>query len=571
MKLCPSCEESYPDDAGFCPFDGSALVRGNDPLLGRTLAARYRLVRRLGTGGMAVVYLARHVMIERRNAIKILRQDLGMNPAHRERFLREARAVNRINHPNIVEITDFGEDAGLVFLVMEFIEGASLASIVRHNLFPWKRAARVGVQVASALARAHELGVIHRDLKPENVLLFIRDGADVVKLTDFGIAKIIDAPALTFSEQRFGTPGYMAPEYIEGAGASPRGDLYAFGVLLYELLTGHLPFDAKFPAEIFALQMTAPPIPPSDRVEGIPAPLEALILNLIERRPDDRPRDAFAACDALQEILAHAEGPSFAPAPETTKAVATFYAPGAPAPGSPAQPSAFQTVGAAPAREPQAESPHEKSAPSDPAHSNVASEIPSRWRASLAEFERQIEEARTARGDADPRVRRAADLVAVGGNLLASLERAAIAVSQYQTAVDDLEAEGREFRATLGHAIDTLSRDRSRELARLDTIARRRTALQQEAVAEGVDKKKEEATAWELAALTSEEARERALDVDLAYQIDTLEKQMNDRNEVLDGKLAEATARLEGALSAIRRITRELTRTREDAARALKA
>src|SRR5580698_9344238 len=223
MKLCPRCDESYPDDAAFCPFDAQALVRSTDPLLGRTLAARYRLVRRLGSGGMAVVYLARHVMIERRNAIKILRQDLGMNPAHRERFLREARAVNRINHPNIVEITDFGEDAGLVFLVMEYIEGASLASLVRHNLLPWKRVARVGLQVASALARAHELGVIHRDLKPENVLLFIRDGADVVKLTDFGIAKIVDAPALTFSEQRFGTPGYMAPEYIEGAEATPRG------------------------------------------------------------------------------------------------------------------------------------------------------------------------------------------------------------------------------------------------------------------------------------------------------------------------------------------------------------
>lgn len=563
MKLCPSCEESYPDDAGFCPFDGSALVRSTDPLLGRTLAARYRLVRRLGTGGMAVVYLARHVMIERRNAIKILRQDLGMNPAHRERFLREARAVNRINHPNIVEITDFGEDGGLVFLVMEFIEGASLASLVRHNVLPWKRAARVGLQVASALARAHELGVIHRDLKPENVLLFIRDGADVVKLTDFGIAKIVDAPALTFSEQRFGTPGYMAPEYIEGAEASPRGDLYAFGVLLYELLTGQLPFDAKFPAEIFALQMTAPPIPPSDLVEGIPPALEALLLNLIERRPEARPRDAFAACDALQEILARAEGPSFPPAPETTKAIAAFAA---------LTPSAERT--ASPGEEKSPAPREEKSSPSDPVHSSVASEVPARWKASLADFERQIEDARKARGAGDPRVRRAADLVAVGGNLLTSLERAAVAVSQYQTTVDELEAEGRAFRARLGHAIDTLSRDRSRGLARLDAIAKRRSVLDRPSDAAGdggPGKPGEAATAWELAALTSEEVRERALDVDLAYQIDTLEQQMNDRNEALDGKLAEATARLEGALSAVRRITRELTRTREEASRALKA
>src|SRR5580658_8063210 len=137
MKLCPSCEESYPDDAGFCPFDGSALVRSTDPLLGRTLAARYRLVRRLGTGGMAVVYLARHVMIERLSAIKLLRQDLGMSPSHRERFLREARAVNRINHPNIVEVNDMGEDGGLVYLVMEYVEGQSLHEALAQGRFPW--------------------------------------------------------------------------------------------------------------------------------------------------------------------------------------------------------------------------------------------------------------------------------------------------------------------------------------------------------------------------------------------------------------------------------------------------
>src|SRR5271166_1683018 len=176
MKLCPRCSESYADDAGFCPIDGAGLVKNTDPLIGRTLASRYRLVKRLGAGGMALVYLARHVMIDRLSAIKVLRQDLGMNPSHRERFLREARAVNRINHPGIVEITDFGESDGLVFLVMEYVEGESLLAALRKGVFPWQRAARVAMQVASALARAHELGVIHRDLKPENVLLIPRAG-----------------------------------------------------------------------------------------------------------------------------------------------------------------------------------------------------------------------------------------------------------------------------------------------------------------------------------------------------------------------------------------------------------
>src|SRR5581483_1736641 len=137
MTLCPRCKEPFADDAGFCPFDGAELAKSPDPMLGRTLAARYRLVKRLGTGGMALVYLARHVMIERLSAIKILRQDLGLNPVHRERFLREARAVNRINHENIVEITDFGEAEGLTYLVMEYVAGESLLGHVRRGRFEW--------------------------------------------------------------------------------------------------------------------------------------------------------------------------------------------------------------------------------------------------------------------------------------------------------------------------------------------------------------------------------------------------------------------------------------------------
>ncbi len=152
MKLCPQCSEPFNDEAGYCPFDGATLARNADPLVGRTLAARYRLVRRLGSGGMAVVYLARHVMIERLSAIKLLRQDLGMSPSHRERFLREARAVNRINHPNIVEINDCGEDGGLVYLVMEYVEGQSLHEALARGRLAWARGARVALQIASALA-----------------------------------------------------------------------------------------------------------------------------------------------------------------------------------------------------------------------------------------------------------------------------------------------------------------------------------------------------------------------------------------------------------------------------------
>ena len=125
MKICPRCSEGFPDDARFCPTCGEELQKSIDPYLGRTIAARYRLIKRLGLGGMSSVYLARHVIIERLSAIKILRQELSLNPAHRERFLREARAVNRINHENIVEITDYGESDGATYLVMEYVQGAT--------------------------------------------------------------------------------------------------------------------------------------------------------------------------------------------------------------------------------------------------------------------------------------------------------------------------------------------------------------------------------------------------------------------------------------------------------------
>ncbi|MGH7286341.1 MAG: serine/threonine protein kinase, partial [Polyangiaceae bacterium] len=217
MRICPRCSELYPDEAAFCPFDGIELKRATDPFLGRTIAGRFRLIRKLGSGGMSIVYLARHVLIERLSAIKILRQDLSLHPNHRERFLREARAVNRINHRNIVEITDVGEVDGAAYLVMEYIEGDSLLSHIQRGPLPWERAARIAWQIASALGRAHQMNIIHRDLKPENVMILSTpDFPDLVKLTDFGIAKILDAPALTFSEQMFGTPGYIAPEYLEG-------------------------------------------------------------------------------------------------------------------------------------------------------------------------------------------------------------------------------------------------------------------------------------------------------------------------------------------------------------------
>jgi serine/threonine protein kinase len=171
VKVCPTCYEVYAVEASYCPADGTALSTSDDRYLGRTVASRYRLVRRLGQGGMSQVYLAKHVIIDRMSAIKILRSDLGTSGAYRERFLREARAVNRINHRNIVEISDVGEADGIAYLVMEYVEGTTLLEHIQRGPMPWPRALRIAAQIASALGRAHQLGVIHRDLKPENVMV----------------------------------------------------------------------------------------------------------------------------------------------------------------------------------------------------------------------------------------------------------------------------------------------------------------------------------------------------------------------------------------------------------------
>ncbi len=538
MKLCPTCSEPFADDASFCPFDGGALVRNADPLVGRTLAARYRLLRRLGTGGMGVVYLARHVMIERLSAIKILRQDLGMNPMHRERFLREARAVNRINHPNIVEINDFGEDAGLTYLVMEYVEGQSLQDALAAGRFAWARAARIGVQIASALGRAHELGVVHRDLKPENVLVAARSGEDFVKLSDFGIAKILDAPALTLSEQRFGTPGYVAPEAIEGAPASPSGDLYALGVVLYNMITGAMPFDVRG-VDLLVAALREAPVKPSARYGDLPPELEEIVLHLLARSPAERPRDAFQVQEALSDVLRRLGKTSRPPPSMTLDDDVT----GPSTQGDRSTRSALTAqLGTLP-----------------------TAELAARWHGVLQGLGVEIDAARP-RGEHDPGVRRATQLAEDARSLIVSLERAKATVSEHQARVDRLETQGRSFRTTLGAAIDALSRERSRERAHLEAITSRRMRIGDDATAPSLDRPSRDSLVWERAALETEEARARALDVDLTFQLDELQRQLAARNEEHDAQMRVAAGELEGALSALRHMTGQLVRTIEEAA-----
>src|SRR4051794_33351978 len=244
MKVCPRCSEVFPDDTERCGFDGSALRQEVDSLLGKTVAQRYRLISRVGAGKISIVYLARHVMIDRLSAIKVLRPSLAQNSELCERFLREARAVNRINHDNIVEISDYGEANGVVYLVMEYVPGETMRRHMSAGLMGWPRAANIGIQIASALGRAHQMGLVHSDVNPSSILLVKRkDRTEAVKLIDFG-AKIMQPEAPIEGGAPLPRSGYVAPETVQTGRCDAQSDLYALGAVLYEAISGVSPSGA---------------------------------------------------------------------------------------------------------------------------------------------------------------------------------------------------------------------------------------------------------------------------------------------------------------------------------------
>jgi eukaryotic-like serine/threonine-protein kinase len=294
MKACPQCNLRYPSDKHTCFVDGVELSEILDPRIGTTIAGRYLIEEVLGEGGMATVYSARHKLVDRPCAVKIMNPTFANNEVVRERFRREAKAAQRLAHPNIIEIFDQGETAdGSIYLVMERLDGETLADLVDRGPVPLERTLPILIQIARALARAHDLEVIHRDLKPENIFLAKKDdGSELVKLLDFGIARSLQDSRLTGTGEVFGTPQYMAPERIMTIDAGPAADLYAVGVMMYEMLTGRLPFDARDVASFFVKHLKEPA--PSMRAHdaSIPAEIDALARELMAKEPKDRPVDA---------------------------------------------------------------------------------------------------------------------------------------------------------------------------------------------------------------------------------------------------------------------------------------
>ncbi len=267
------------------------------------LEGKYRLKRELGAGGMGQVFLAEHETIERTVAIKVLHQDLTGDESVRKRFETEAKAIARLRHPNCVMLYEFGfsDDLGAMFAVFEYVEGSSLENWIGEQL-PVADVLEVGRQVAAGMHHAHQQKVIHRDLKPENIMAVDSDGEPVLKILDFGIARIAEdsekATRLTKAGQMFGTPPYMSPEQVRAKlDITHSTDIYAIGVILYELLEGRLPFlgDTPISTVMMHLNEEVPPL----RRDDVPEQLEQIIMRCLEKEPDDR----FDTCKSLEEAL----------------------------------------------------------------------------------------------------------------------------------------------------------------------------------------------------------------------------------------------------------------------------
>jgi eukaryotic-like serine/threonine-protein kinase len=268
-----------------------------------TLSGRYQTGERLGSGGMSNVYKATDLILERTVAVKILAEHLSDDERFVARFRREALAVAKLIHPNIVQVYDTGVDEGRHYIVMEYVEGRSGAQILqRHGPVGPEIAAEIGVQACAGLDYAHRRGIIHRDVKPGNLMVFggpVGGGEMTVKLTDFGIARAIEQTRITQVGSVVGTAAYLAPEQVRGEEATPATDVYALGVVLYQFLTGRLPYEGSSLAELAIRQQNETPLPPSTYNGEVPETLGGAVLRALEGDPNRR----YASADELASGL----------------------------------------------------------------------------------------------------------------------------------------------------------------------------------------------------------------------------------------------------------------------------
>ncbi len=314
MKYCATCKTVYPADFQCCPKDGSALSRSSELLPGMVIRDKYQILQQIGSGGMATVYQVRHLAFNEIRAIKLINSQLADGDQFSKRLRSEAVIARKLQHPNAVHIEDLDRtEDGRPFIVMEYVEGQNLRTVIRQQgPLPVLRALRIAAQVSSALVAAHKLGIIHRDIKPDNIHLISQpDGSDFVKVLDFGIAKFTDdlsssAPR-TGSGLIVGTPQYVSPEQAMGRQTGEldgRSDLYTLGVVLYEMLTGRVPFDSDTPVGLLVHHLHTAPVPPDElRPDlGIPPSVSQVLMKALEKDPARRFRSADEMLNAIRSV-----------------------------------------------------------------------------------------------------------------------------------------------------------------------------------------------------------------------------------------------------------------------------
>ena len=322
-KKCNTCGRVFDKSLSFCPEDGQPLELINT-IIGQTLDGRYRIESLLGKGGMGVVYRATHIHLDTQFAVKILNEELVANQSAIERFRREAKATGRIQHPNAIQVTDFGVTSDrIVYLVMELVDGKTLADLLQsEGSLDYRRAVGIMLQVCAAVEAAHQSGVIHRDLKPDNIKIKQTGDSEQIKVLDFGIAKLrereptsensIDDPdklyrTITETGTIIGTPQYMSPEQCRARKLDPRSDIYSLGVILYEMLSGKHLYPGSEAIDVMVKQIRELPRPLREVCPNVPYSIESAVLRALEKDPARRQASAAEFAAELEEALARAE------------------------------------------------------------------------------------------------------------------------------------------------------------------------------------------------------------------------------------------------------------------------
>ncbi len=315
MKMfCPQCQKTYEgEETDLCPEDGSPMYKvdaekSEDPLLGAVIDDRFRIEELLGVGGMGAVYKGIQLSVHRKVAIKVLRPELAQREQSLERFFREAKVVSELTHPNIVRLVEFGQDRerDLLYLVMELVQGDNLGDLLKQGRLRANLALEVVYQVCGGLTEPHKQGIVHRDLKPDNLIMLpISDGTLQVKVLDFGIARTLEeGTKLTKTGMICGTPSYMSPEQAQNFELDGRTDLYALGVILFEMLSGRAPYEGDTSLQVLLnhIQKPVPRLEAVLPVGTVPEEVADLVNELLSKTPEERPASARAVRDRIDEL-----------------------------------------------------------------------------------------------------------------------------------------------------------------------------------------------------------------------------------------------------------------------------